>query len=211
MQLLRSYGSVIRKAHLSLDVALGIEALHACGLVHGDIKPSNIIVQKHPTRTIVAKLTDFNGVSPANTYGSSTYSFGTPSWQPPEVLLNEESIDWQLGDVYSYGMVFATIWCKTGFIPVGGSFLDPVCKYELDRDAKRSMLELYKYAPDDEDDSVIKLALCSAAVEEQELAFSPASVITCTLSTLPPRRRPLSMILSSHFVEFSKRTNRKIP
>jgi serine/threonine protein kinase len=69
LQLLRSYGSEVRKTHLSLDIALGINAIHACGLVHGDIKPSNIIIQEHPTRTVIAKISDFNGVDLASSYG----------------------------------------------------------------------------------------------------------------------------------------------
>ncbi|KAH6668909.1 kinase-like domain-containing protein [Halenospora varia] len=116
LQPLRSYSSDIRKAHLTLDIALGLGAIYSRGLVHGDIKSSNIIIQEHPTRSIVAKISDFNGVSRATTYGSTQYSVGTPLWQAPDILNGEPEIDWQISDVYSFGMVVATIRCSSGFI-----------------------------------------------------------------------------------------------
>ncbi|KAJ4256934.1 hypothetical protein NW762_009030 [Fusarium torreyae] len=40
MQHLRSYGSIERKANLTLDIARGLHVLHSLGLVHGDVKPA---------------------------------------------------------------------------------------------------------------------------------------------------------------------------
>lgn len=202
LQLLRSYGSEVRKTHLSLDIALGVNAIHACGLVHGDIKPSNIIIQEHPTRTVIAKISDFNGVYLASSYGSSRFSFGTPSWQAPEVLLREHSIDWQLADVYSYGLVLATIWCETGFIPFGGNFLDTVLPYKMDIDAKRDMLEFYKISPDHLESSVMAIALRSTK-KETEPPLALAKIIKDTLSTLSGHRKSLTLVVTECFREFA--------
>lgn len=148
LQDIRSYGSSLRKSHLSLDVALGLEAIHSVGLVHGDIKLGNILVCSHPSRSLVAKISDLNGVAPAATYGSNQFGMGTPAWQPPEVLLKEQAIDWQLADVYSFGMVITTIWSETGWIPYGGSFLDPHIPYQLSPEDRRLLTELCKTCRD---------------------------------------------------------------
>ncbi|KAF4454449.1 serine threonine protein kinase [Fusarium austroafricanum] len=117
-----SYGSIERKANLTFDIALGLHVLHSLGLVHGDVKPGNIILCKHPSRSVVAKISDFSGVGPASTYASARFTTGTPTWQPPETILGEGSIDWQLVDTYSFGMVIATIWCPYGWIPLVEAF-----------------------------------------------------------------------------------------
>ncbi|KAF9768855.1 hypothetical protein IL306_013791 [Fusarium sp. DS 682] len=134
MQHLRSYGSVERKTNLTLDIARGLHVLHSIGLAHGDVKPGNVILCKHPSRDIVAKISDFSGVAPASTYASTRFTTGTIAWQPPEAFLGEKDIDWQLVDTYSFGMVTATIWCPYGWIPPGGSFLDTRVSYRMSND-----------------------------------------------------------------------------
>ena len=47
------------KITIALDSARGIEALHQCGIIHGDVKSSNMLVCKHPTRKFIVKISDF--------------------------------------------------------------------------------------------------------------------------------------------------------
>lgn len=47
------------KRNLLLDIANGLQALHACKIVHGDIKRENTIIFRHDKRGYIAKLSDF--------------------------------------------------------------------------------------------------------------------------------------------------------
>ncbi|UNI16872.1 hypothetical protein JDV02_003269 [Purpureocillium takamizusanense] len=208
LQHLRSYHSSLRKAHLSCDIALGLAAIHACGLVHGDIKPGNIIIQAHSSRSIVAKLSDFNGVSPAESYGSNSYSFGTPEWQAPEAMIQEAAIDWQLCDVYSFAMVIATIWTRSGYIPPGGSFLDTCLQYKLDTGEKRTWALNCKLTHDESDTSLLRLAL--SEISETELNIPLAGILASGLSTQPTRRFPMATMITTCFANFAAETGRDL-
>ncbi|CAM1509516.1 Fc.00g032550.m01.CDS01 [Cosmosporella sp. VM-42] len=209
LQQLRSYGSNRRKCHLSLDIALGLAALSSLGLVHGDIKPGNIIICPHdkPERAVVAKIADLNGVAPASDYGSKQFIVGTPTWQPPEVIAMESNIDWQLADVYAFGMVMATLWATKGYIPLGGSFLDPLMPFQLEPEDKKVLTELYKMNQDYEPTGMIQLA--SGLFHVQDVGLPLKDIIGTTLSTVPQRRMPITDILHKHFDLFATITGRR--
>jgi serine/threonine protein kinase len=92
-----------------VDVANGLSALHDGGIIHGDIKPDNILIFEN-SRRLVAKIADFShsllvletkkeAVLPGGTIG-----FRAPEWKqklPTSLLCNT--------DVYSYGIVFASV------------------------------------------------------------------------------------------------------
>lgn len=116
---------------LCVDVAVGIEALHANGIIHGDIKPQNILVYEdqitdsdiRPT----ARLSDF-GHSIFSIEEEQRLSYlGTPLFNPPEVLdLRYGTRASQLPniqslakcDVWGFGL---TVWC---FLKCSETFFD---------------------------------------------------------------------------------------
>ncbi|KAF2730357.1 hypothetical protein EJ04DRAFT_390945, partial [Polyplosphaeria fusca] len=76
--------------HLALDVAAGLEAIHDYNIIHGDVKPDNVLVFRHdhPNIPFVGKLSDF-GVcidmrSPEQEITPETY-LGTEAWTGSEV------------------------------------------------------------------------------------------------------------------------------
>lgn len=81
---------------MALDVAEGLSALNREGLVHGDIKPDNIVLDRDGN----AKLVDF-GLSGMKRRDSHGTFMGTPNYIAPELLRG--SADTHRSDLYSLG------------------------------------------------------------------------------------------------------------
>jgi tRNA A-37 threonylcarbamoyl transferase component Bud32 len=98
------------------QVASGLDAAHAQGLVHRDVKPGNVLVESPGSVRERAYLSDF-GISKRNTTGSGltrTGQFvGTVDYVAPEQI-SGEPIDGRT-DVYSLGCVL--FQCLSGRVP----------------------------------------------------------------------------------------------
>uniref|UniRef100_A0A7S0RA10 Protein kinase domain-containing protein n=1 Tax=Chlamydomonas leiostraca TaxID=1034604 RepID=A0A7S0RA10_9CHLO len=90
-----------------LDVAQGIGYLHSAGVVHGDIKPANVLLKADAgcPAGFVAKLSDF-GLSAhldADATHVSHFSRGTPFYVAPETVHRGRLT--RASDMYSLGVV----------------------------------------------------------------------------------------------------------
>lgn len=93
---------------LGRQMALGLAAAHAQGLVHRDIKPANILLEGDEAHV---KITDF-GIARTADDASMTQSsliVGTPMYMSPEQA-NGESLDHR-SDLFSLGSVLYTMAC----------------------------------------------------------------------------------------------------
>ncbi|KAI0856292.1 hypothetical protein F4860DRAFT_493611 [Xylaria cubensis] len=102
--------------NITIDIAMGLYAIHRVGYIHGDLKPENILVMSHDSgvRQVVAKLTDFGGSS-QSAQGRRPVHY-TPLWSAPEVLNKDPDIDWKRADVYSYGLVVSSLLASVRLI-----------------------------------------------------------------------------------------------
>ncbi|KAF2805772.1 ankyrin [Mytilinidion resinicola] len=119
------------KYHFALDVAAGLEAIHGLNIVHGDVKPENVLVFRHDDLKIpyVAKLSDFGvcvdmrvdgqRVTPESYLGTTSWTgseVGVGQWNDdvhgiftPELLKNFDS--------YSFGLLLLSIFGAYGGLP----------------------------------------------------------------------------------------------
>jgi serine/threonine-protein kinase len=82
---------------IAKQVCRGLGAVHRAGIVHGDLKPANIVVMTGGT----AKLTDF-GVARARRQAAAPFS-GTPPYMSPEQVRGAE-VD-ERSDLYATGVL----------------------------------------------------------------------------------------------------------
>lgn len=47
------------RSSLALDVGAGIQVLHRCGIIHGDVKSENVLIFSHQEKKYLAKVADF--------------------------------------------------------------------------------------------------------------------------------------------------------
>lgn len=100
--------------HITVDILVGLHAIHRAGYIHGDLKPENILVMSHPDERhrVVAKLTDFGGSSQLADQDGGRPRHYTPLWCAPEVLNQDSDIDWEKADLYSYGLIIGSLWAS---------------------------------------------------------------------------------------------------
>ncbi len=102
---------------LVLQILDGLEAIHAAGLVHRDVKPSNILIDKQGKAIVV----DF-GLARTDQEGEVLTSdgviVGTPTYMAPEQAGGRTDQIGPWTDLYSLGVVFYRM--VTGRIPFDG-------------------------------------------------------------------------------------------
>jgi len=96
---------------LICDIADGLAALHTFGVVHADLKPENILLYTTGEQ-VTAKISDFglSGVLQSRDLAGA----GDRVWRPPERLSSRSASPQQLGDVFTFGLLAASIYLKIG-------------------------------------------------------------------------------------------------
>lgn len=99
----RGVASVLRQ------IALALDAIHAAGILHMDVKPANILVDDGGA----ARLCDFGAAVPL--HGAVGGSAATPVFAAPEVL--EGEVPTPAADIYALGAVLR--WCMDELDEIG--------------------------------------------------------------------------------------------
>jgi serine/threonine-protein kinase len=98
-----------RAVHLLRQVCGALQEAHRIGLIHRDVKPSNVIACERGGVYDVAKVVDFGLVLPQGLSGDEKLTqqgsiTGTPTYMSPEQAAGRDDLDGRT-DVYSLGAV----------------------------------------------------------------------------------------------------------
>lgn len=101
------------KQKLCYDVGRGLSIVHACGIVHGDLKHENVLIFRNqydyvPDQPYTAKLADFGGAVMDTTLADHyILPMGTVPFEAPESSQSLTAEGIKKTDVYSFGLL---IW-----------------------------------------------------------------------------------------------------
>lgn len=163
-------------AQLGFDVAEGLQYIHHLGVVHRDVKPSNILMvdYRNDSTRVRAKLSDFGIAlvrrsSRLTTEGMTT---GTAAYLSPEQVAQEEV--GAASDVYSLGLVL--LECFTRELAFDGDELqsalarlrrDPEIPRTLSREWRELLAAMTARRPEDRPGSnELVLLLRQAVIDE---------------------------------------------
>ena len=132
--------------HAVQNIAAGLHFLHMHGIMHGDLKPANVLVVEAPMREygFRAKIADFGGsVFHTNVAAGFSYS---PYYAAPEVLTNRrmEPSDAEKYDMYSFGVTASEVLREAELLPGlgGGPNFDDAYMEKLRRSGKGMLVGL---------------------------------------------------------------------
>jgi serine/threonine-protein kinase len=140
---------------IGVDLAAGLAAVHAAGVIHRDVKPGNVLVTRDVAHQI--RLFDFGvarfgagGLEPvqAKKLTHQGAILGTPEYMSQEALLSQPTADHRI-DVYALGVTLYE--CLTGAVPFEGSLgqillrsttADPLPLLEVRKDVPKALAEV---------------------------------------------------------------------
>ncbi len=146
-----------RVVHLLSQVCGALKEAHDSGVVHRDVKPSNIIVTVRGGVPDVVKVVDFGLVKVtdpgAPDLSGANVVTGTPLYMAPEAIVSPDSIDAR-ADIYAVGATL--FFLLTGSNVFSGTTLIEICSKHLHETPDAPSKRLGKALPHGLDDLVLR-------------------------------------------------------
>jgi serine/threonine-protein kinase len=162
-----------RALRILAQVAEGLAAVHAAGLLHLDVKPENIMIEDGTGRPV---LVDFGLASRGEDLGA--LRGGTPGYMPPEQALRAVEPLTERSDVYALAATAFTL--LTGAMPFGAGGLAEILGAQIHGPAPRLSVRNPDLA---HLDAALAKGLAVVAAERHE----SCAALVQALATQPPR------------------------
>jgi serine/threonine protein kinase len=162
---------------VTTEVASGLDALHASGIVHRDIKASNLLVDEHG----MTLLTDF-GLAKGRAYTVLTRPgqvLGTLDYLAPELIRGEQATP--ASDIYALGCVVYE--CVAGKTPFGHKSVFEVGVAHLGEEPPDPGAERTDWSPE------LSWAVVQA-LEKEPAARPPTATAYATMLRVAATERP---------------------
>ncbi|MFK7741345.1 MAG: protein kinase [Planctomycetota bacterium] len=168
------------------DIALAAQAVHDGGMLHLDIKPSNVLVRSDATPL----LADFGVTRAIQPSDDQTLTFaGTPVYSAPEQLRRSDQSIGPAADVYSLGMTLYEAIARVQ--PLAGESLASI----LTRVEAGNLPALSEHAPISRDlESVVHRAIAPEIENRYASAGELAGELQAWLDGRPVQARPLGVV-----------------
>jgi len=140
-------------AALMLPVASAIGTAHTAGVVHRDLKPDNIFLEKNADGVTTPKVLDF-GIAKVRKLEEGDVSanltktgalLGTPHYMAPEQAFGEKDVDHR-ADIWSFGVILYE--CLSGQRPVEGESLGQLFRILMTGNIRR-LQSVAPWVPED--------------------------------------------------------------
>jgi tRNA A-37 threonylcarbamoyl transferase component Bud32 len=102
----------VEAAYIGIELCNALEALHGAGLLHGDLKPANVLRERGGRIVLV----DLGAGGAPQSVNTATSDYGTPAYLSPEVLAGAQREP--AHDLYALGRMLQTLLAGAADAPL---------------------------------------------------------------------------------------------